>query len=44
MKKLEKRALVEASIQGEEVWRVPVSAWGHLLPPWPICGNLIGIF
>ncbi|MPM26807.1 hypothetical protein SDC9_73312 [bioreactor metagenome] len=32
MKHLEKRDLVEASLSGEDVWRVPVSAWGHLIP------------
>lgn len=32
MKRLEKRDLVEASLAGEDVWRVPVSAWGHLIP------------
>lgn len=29
---MEKRELVEAAIAGKEVPRVPVSAWGHLIP------------
>lgn len=30
--KMEKRELVEASIAGQKTWRVPVSAWTHMIP------------